>query len=661
MIFWGFGRVLHHGKVHVVALLIEIMSNMHCTRLRPLEKSKSMIIKQNIKVPMPDGVELAADVFLPEDTSVSAWPTILIRTPYDKSLMPFNKELVTCEGYALVIQDTRGRFESDGTFSPLLDEETDGKATIEWLCEQSWCDGKIGMAGGSYVGATQWLPALAQPKGLVSAMPQVTGNVENGFMFFTRGVVQLDVFLLWSAALADEENRRQNREYSDQHPYLKALRDEASDLLPLMIESMTAEPNSPEHSEALLKLGELAQNVTDKTSNFLAQPLSDCAAQVAEYAPWIDEWLKHLEQPDAPFWRSFNWEGKQNEITIPMLHMAAWHDLFIRGQLKDFEALTSTDKREGKPFQKLIVMPEIHTSIGTPDIIPVGEKVFSVDYSTDLYGLHKTPADQKGELLRRWNRHFLKDTESGLTEEAPITLFVQGEEVWRDEYEWPLARTEWTPLYLHSEGRANSVVGDGRLSFDTPTANTAPTDKFMYDPAKPVIARGGTFLNMGIAPGIFEQSSIEERDDVLVYTTEPLATDLEVTGPVSLVLWACTSAVDTDFTAKLVAVDENGLAQNICDGVTRLRFRREKPGLVTPLEIQKVEIELSPTSFVFSKGQRVRLQVSSSNFPLFDPNPNTGKSLLTDPNNEMVIAQQTIYHDPAHMSHLVLPVIPRAA
>lgn len=617
-----------------------------------------MKIKKNVMVRMPDGVHLATDVYFPDDTA-GPWPVLMMRTPYEKNFIAVNAEQIVNDGVVFVFQYVRGCFDSEGQFEPLVNEGLDGAATIAWLREQSWCNGRIGTGGPSYLAATQWTPAVKQPEGMVSAMPQVAGSLFNGFGFFTRGIVQLDVLLLWAAVMADQENQRHGRNFSDGHPKLKTLREASNEMQSVMLESMTFDPSSEEAAQAAQKLMQGAQDITQMSQDFLSQPLSEAAAQVAEYAPWLHQWLADIDDPDAEYWQGFDWEQHRDSVNIPMLHHTGWFDVFIRGQLKDFAALSA---RKHGPFQKLVIAPEDHTSLslGSDMVLPIGEKLFPVEYVLDKYMISKMPVSTEGQLSRRWTQHWLQDIDTGLLDEAPITLYVQEDEVWRDEYEWPLARTEWTSLYLRSQGSANSAKGNGTLSFEMPDADGSSTDSYHYDPADPVQSKGGTFVNIGIAPGVFEQSSIESRDDVLVYTSATFDRELEVTGPVTMKLWAATSALDTDFTAKLVDVTPEGQAFNICDGVTRLRFRKDKPGLVIPGEEQQLEIELSPTSYVFKAGHKIRLQVSSSNFPLFDPNPNTGKSLLVDKTNEMVVAEQTVFHDELRPSHLILPVIPRA-
>ena len=616
-----------------------------------------MRAEKNVMVPMPDGIKLATDIYFPDDSG-GPWPVLMERTPYDKQFIPINIEQIVNDGMVFVFQYVRGRFDSEGQFRALANERADGSATIAWLREQSWCNGRIGTGGGSYLAATQWMLALDRPEGMVAAMPAIAGSLFNGFGFYTRGVVQLDTFLLWSAGMTDEENRRNGRTIRDEHTTLKALRETGKEMEALMLEVAVLEPSSDEAAQVGQKMMQAVQDTVRLSREFLSQPLSQAAAQVAEYAPWVPQWLSVVDDPDTEFSTSIDFEQHRDSVNIPMFHHTGWFDIFIRGQLKDFAALSAC---EDGPFQKLVIAPEDHIglSMGVADVLPLGEKLFPVEYVQDAYMLTKMPLSTEGQLSRRWNHQWLLEKDTGLVNEAPITLYVQGENVWRDEQEWPLARTEWTPLYLQSQGDAKSANGEGKLSFGVPKDDGAESDSFQYDPANPVQAKGGTFLNNGIAAGIFEQSSIENREDVLVYTSAALDKDLEITGPVAMKLWASTSAVDTDFTAKLVDVTPEGQAFNICDGVTRLRFRREKPGLVKPGEEQEVDIELSPTSYVFKVGHKIRLQVSSSNFPLFDPNPNTGKSLLTDSSNEMVVADQTVFHDKARPSHLILPIIPR--
>ena len=324
---------------------------------------------ENNMVPMRDGVGLATKLFFPDDRDTAPWPVIAIRTPYDKEMMPLGFDQMTGDGYVVALQDARGRFESEGRFQPLAQEAEDGVDLIGWLRDQAWCNGRIGMASGSYVGATQWLPAVENPQGLLMASPMITGSLFNGFGFYARGVVQLDIFLLWHASLADEENRRRAIEYSDEHSALKDLRETSAKLIPLMIQSMSADPSSPEAAELQQALVDLQQSIARKSEAYLSMPLNEAASQLAAYAPWLTDWLRNIDDPDAPFWQSFDWALRRDDVSIPMLHLAGWHDLFVRGQLKDFAALSA---RENGPFQKLIVSPDAHATHNNPQALPMG-------------------------------------------------------------------------------------------------------------------------------------------------------------------------------------------------------------------------------------------------------------------------------------------------
>ena len=259
----------------------------------------------------------------------------------------------------------------------------------------------------------------------------------------------------------------------------------------------------------------------------------------------------------------------------------------------------------------------------------------------------------------RWFDHWLKGVDSGIMEEAPVRIFVMGDNVWRDEQEWPLARAWSTYYYFHSGGKANSLNGDGTLSTQAP--GEEPGDVFVYNPANPVPTRGGPLCcnPYFMAGGAFEQKDVEAREDVLVYSTPPLQRDVEVTGPITVTLWAATSAKDTDFTAKLVDVCEHGCAINLTDGIIRARYRESSsaPSLLEPGRDYRYTIDLWATSNVFKSGHRIRVEVSSSNFPRFDRNTNTGNVIAEDAS--FVPAMQTILHDAQHPSHINLPIVPK--
>jgi len=329
-----------------------------------------------------------------------------------------------------------------------------------------------------------------------------------------------------------------------------------------------------------------------------------------------------------------------------MYHVTSWYDIFLRGVLAHFCGLRQHAMApEARSNQKLIVGPWAHlfpytgpTSGGTGDI-DFGERA--------RIELHETQL--------RWFDYWLKGVDRGIVHDAPVKIFVMGENVWRDEQEWPLARTHYTPYYLHSQGQANSLRGDGRLDPAVPGEET--TDSFVYDPNDPVPTCGGNTLI--IPMGVQDQRQVETRQDVLVYTSAPMTAPLEVTGPIVVHLFVASSAPDTDFTAKLVDVRPDGYAQNLTDGIVRTRYRTSRmlPVLLTPGQVTEVTIDLWATSHVFLPGHSLRLDISSSNFPRFDRNLNTGEDQATG--TRWQTAAQTIFHDQRYPSHIRLPVIPR--
>jgi putative CocE/NonD family hydrolase len=327
--------------------------------------------------------------------------------------------------------------------------------------------------------------------------------------------------------------------------------------------------------------------------------------------------------------------------------MGGWYDIFIEGSFACFNGLRQHGGSPAARQSKLIVGPWVHA-------LSISSKVGDVDF-----GMHSM--QDLDTLEFRWLEQWLKGIHTGILDEAPLRLFIMGINEWRDEYEWPLARTEWQQWHLHSGGHANTLRGDGVLAPAAPAAE--PTDGFVYDPRYPVQTNGG---NNCCAPqispwGAYDQRAVEMRSDVLCYTSEPLTEDLEVTGPIKLVLYAATDGLDTDWTAKLVDVAPSGYAKNLCDGIVRARYRESMtaPTLLTPNQIYQYEINVGVTGNVFRKGHCIRLEVSSSNFPRFDRNLNTGGVFGQE--SELRSAQQTVYHERAYPSHVVLPVIRHVA
>lgn len=573
-----------------------------------------VIVEKDLPLRTRDGVTLYADVYRPD--APGRFPVLVVRTPYDKSqnLALTEKDYFPPRGYVVVVQDTRGRFRSEGEFYPFIYEAQDGYDTIEWAAALPWSDGHVGTVGQSYLGLVQYFAAPLRPPHL-RAMSPVSGPVtyfEN--CVYRRGVLELGWMLAYFLFMARNTLERKGL-YAQQRATL---------------DSYLSHPEMP------------ISPCTREVYRHL--PLRDWGERLKDGAPYFADLLRHAT--DGPYWWAIDLRRQFHNISVPMLHVGSWYDAFQYDTLTMFSGLRAYAMTpEARRGQKLLMGPWAHL---LPYAVPTSQGTGEIDFGPEaLIELHA--------IQCRWFDYFLKGVENGVLDEAPIRLFVMGENRWRDEDEWPLARTRYTNLYLHSEGKANSLRGNGRLSFTPP--GEEPPDRYLYDPHDPVPTRGGTTL--GLAMGVFDQRKIEERADVLVYTSEELTAPVEITGPIVLKLFAASSAPDTDFTAKLVDVRPDGYAQNLAEGIVRARFRDSltHPTLIAPEQVYEYTIDLWATSHVFMARHRIRLEVSSSNFPRYDRNPNTGHKFGVDA--EMRTAQQTIFHDSRYPSHLILPVIPR--
>jgi uncharacterized protein len=369
-------------------------------------------------------------------------------------------------------------------------------------------------------------------------------------------------------------------------------------------------------------------------------PLRTFSEQFEKKVPYLDEWVKHCTYDD--YWKQRGMDYQYSEVTVPALNVGGWYDIFSKITL-DLVAQVRASSRDRKVRRNefAVIGPWTH-GIGPSK---VGELDFGPEAALKL-----------GDLQVHWFEYWLKGRETGVQDWPAYYLFVMGENRWRGENEWPLKRTHFTSYFIHSAGHAASLKGDGLMNTTEP-GGEAP-EQYTYDGNNPVPSVGGNNL-VGATAGPLDQTRVEEREDVLVYSTPALEQDIEVTGPVKLVLWAASSARDTDFTGKLVDVHPDGKAYNLCDGILRAQYRNgmEKSTLLEPGKATLFEIDLWVTSNLFRRGHRIRLEVSSSNFPRFDRNPNSGKPFGTD--TELLSARQTVFHDREHASHLVLPIIPR--
>jgi uncharacterized protein len=569
------------------------------------------VVERHVGVPMRDGTVLAADVWRPE--GAGRHPTLLQRSPYGKS--PGRISIVDAgldplraveHGYAVVLQDVRGRHASEGTFDPFRQEGADGVDTVAWVAAQPWSDGAVGMYGGSYFGATQLLAAAASPPALGAIAPAVTASEYYEGWTYQGGAFQLGFVLFWAlSALAPAEILRRP---SDERPRFQALLEEA---------------------------------LADPWSTYRRLPLSDLGG-LEELIPYYRDWLAH-ETRDG-YWRATAPNQRYGSVATPALHVGGWYDIFAAGTIENFTRLqaeaANDDARRG---QRLLMGPWSHASYG--DVI--GDVEFGPHAAWDAFD------------TTAWHLAWFDEQLRGLDADAPVVrLFLMGANTWLDEPAWPPPGVALEAWHLHSRGSAAS--GDGVLARAEP-ADEEP-DTFVYDPADPVPTHGGATILPGFLvgrrTGPLDQRGVEERPDVLVYTSEPLPADVDVIGTVEAVLHVSTSGADTDFTAKLVDVDPSGSAYLVCDGIHALRHRDslERTSTVRPGEVYEVTISLGPTAMRFGRGHRIRLEVSSSNFPRFARNPNNGVTPTAATHADLTPARQTVHHDAARPSRLVLPV-----
>jgi putative CocE/NonD family hydrolase len=563
--------------------LIDLYLILACCVGQVVAAQKPIVKLLSVPVAMRDGVRLSANVFLASERA--RVPAILVRTPYGKGadITP-NYQAFVEHGYAIVVEDVRGRYESEGAFQPLTQEVHDGDDTLNWIARQPWSDGKIGMMGGSYLGIVQWKAALASNPHLKAIFPVVSGNDDYRDRYYsTGGALKLGHRLGWMA-----ENLRAPGYHQDFSQFVLHL---------------------PVRSADLAALG------------------------------WVSPVYQDvMEHPSFDtFWRAISAKEQLDKVRVPVFAVGGWYDNSVQSDLEAFAALR---KRSG--VNRVLVGPWAHNMS-----VPFEHANFGADARVPLR-----------ELQMEWFDQWLMGRDSPLLSKPPVKIFVMGSDIWREEREWPPPDARPKILYLESVGKANSLAGDGVLG-DKPPHKTA-ADQFVFDPYNPVPTRGGAVCcNPKVFPwGPMDQRPAEARKDVLVYTTRPLKHPMEAIGGVQAVLYVASSARDTDFTAKLVDVFPDGEARNLTDGILRLRYRNslEKPELATPGEIYRVTVDAGVTANMFLKGHRIRLEISSSNFPRFDRNANTGGAV--EQAAKLVKASQTVYHDSAHPSCLVLMVMP---
>ncbi len=562
-------------------------------------------VERNVAMKTRDGVTLRADIYRPAGDG--PFPVLLVRTPYNKDGTAAFGKLAIARGFMVVAQDTRGRYASDGDWYPFKYESNDGYDAVEWAAALPHSNGKVGMFSGSYVGATQMLAAIARPPHLAGICPIVTASNYHENWTYQGGAFEQWFNESWTSGLAQDTLRRK------------------------IADATNAVPNTP-----LLPLSQYPL--------FNAHFDPGAPSGTAVLAPYFLDWLSHPLYDD--YWKQWSIEENFQNIQVPALTIAAWYDIFQGGSLRNYIGMRDhAGNEEARKGQHLLVAIGGHSGWG--------QTVGSVDFGPSA------PFSENDAILD-WYDYLFLGKQNEFSNGKPVKIFVMGRNEWRYEDSWPPQRAVETRYSLQSGGKANSANGDGGLA--TAATGKQPSDTYVYDPANPVPTVGGPLCCDGghLAPGPRDQKDVEARADVLVYSTPPLEQDLEVTGPVTLDLFAKSSAVDTDFTAKLVDVWPDGRAINLTEGILRARFRKSTTSAPSPIEPGKVyeyKIDMWSTSNVFLKGHRIRLEVSSSNFPRFDRNLNTGKDAAN--NAEFVKATNVVLHDAEHPSALLLPVIPR--
>ncbi len=593
----------------------------------------------DVMVPMRDGVKLATDLYFPtkKGKRISGkLPAILVRTPYSKTRgYPENTSAIyfTSHGYVTVYQDTRGRYNSEGIWHMLDDDGVDGYDTGKWMVKQSWSNGKYGMYGTSYVGGTQHAMALENSPGLTTIIPVDAMSNLGYYSMRYDGAYELR-FWNW-IHWAGQGGGRQSRDPA--------------------IKQMLADFIEVENRRKYLKLFPVRKGTT---------PLKF----MPEYEDWLVNAMK--EGGNTDFWKQNNVRDyTKNYKDIPVYLVGGWYDSWGVNTTENYMALSKTIK--GPVY--MVMGPWIHgqqgnyshgqVSFGNGAAIP-DPLAWRMEWYDHWIKGEKTAVGKK-DPYKTNVRIFVMGTGDGhMTEDS--LLYHGGS--WRNENEWPLKRTSYTPYYFHADGSA---------SIKKPTQRKSSTD-FVSDPDDPVPAIGGNTSSGGgiLLQGAWDQKGgdhvwnwplpipLSARNDVLVFQTDPLQEDVEVTGEIRVKFWASSSALDTDFTAKLIDVYPanpdypGGFDLNIGDGIVRARYRdsRTEEKLMKPDEVYEFEVRLYPTSNVFKKGHRIRVDLAGSNFPRFDVNPNTGEPL--NENRRTMKAINTIYHDKSRPSHILLPVIP---
>ena len=564
----------------------------------------SVTVERDVPTEMRDGVLLRSDIYRPVGSA--ACPVLLCRTPYDKGQAAYIQiaRALASKGYIAIVQDIRGRGISDGEYywqfqnnAETFDAQ-DGYDTVEWAAGLPGSDGQVGTWGHSYPSWCIWRLAGTQPPHLKALF---ASGMSARLLDLNFGIFETGRRLQWTYKMAVNARRRTGDEFG---------------------------PKSEEEADVQWYEVERGKWIwylpLDELPGYLFSTLT----------PLLKTYLR---EQNKEFWA---FPEIYHKVNVPTCQLTGWYDRLI-GTIDNFTGMVKEGPESLRNQHRLIVGPWGHNSNN------LARSQGPLDFGPDA----ETTYPQE---VARWYDYRFKGIDTGVESEPPVKLFIMGENRWRFEHEWPLVRTQYTEFFLHSGGSANTVCGDGLLSISEP--KDEPPDVYDYDPRDPVMSLMG--IDAQAVPR--DQSPLNGRRDILVYQTPPLQEDIEVTGPVVLKLWAASSAPDTDFTAKLIDVHPNGLAVNLTYGILRARYRDgyDNPSLIEPGQPYEYTICLNPTGILFERGHRIRLDVSSSDFPNFDRNHNTGADFWSD--SELWVARQTVFHNTAYPSQLILPIIPRS-
>lgn len=571
------------------------------------EAATSVGVEYDVPVPMRDGVILRADIYRAQADSPT--PVLVCRTPYNKRSPRHIQDAtaMAARGYVVVVQDARGRETSDGEwrwmFGENFGEAEDGYDTVEWAATLPDSNGKVGTFGLSYDAWLQWELATLRPPHLVAMVPV---GISTRLLDMTCGIFETGRRLRWCYSMAPSYRRKAG---------------------------VTTGPQSRDEANAVWN-----QMEREKWLWFL--PFDELPVDEIFFG-LADEFREYLHHINRETW---HFQEKHAQIDTPALSITGWYDRLV-GTIDQYQGMVENGfSAHAREHQKLIIGPWGHTTDFTQQ---VGVMDFGPAAALSYY-----------EILSHWFDYWLKGIDTGVMDEPPVRRFVMGANRWQQEEQWPPPGVVPTAYFFHSQGAANTPMGDGTLRVEKPAeelGDKASVDRFDYNPKDPVMS----LCTPDVQDTACDQRLLDHRHDVLVYQTAPLTAEVETVGDVVVKLFAVSSAPDTDFTAKLVDVHPDGLAVGLCYGIVRAQYRDSyaEPSLLEPGQVYEYTISLRATNNLFKVGHRIRMDISSSNFPFFDRNHNTGRPFHADA--ELVVANQSVHHTAAYPSRVILPILPR--